>query len=170
VAGDGSAASVVAAVTDDAGRPWLEVLAHRPGRAWVADYMAARMKRWPGAAVAVLRRGPAATVADALERAGIELLPAGDAEYAAACGDLFDRICDAEARGEDGPRVAIRAHEGMDAAADIAGKRLVGDGGWVWSRTRSAGDISPLEAGTVATWAAQRPAPAPEEDPDWDFG
>jgi hypothetical protein len=169
VAADGSAASVVAAVTDDAGRPWLEVLAHRPGRAWVADYMAARMKRWPGAAVAVLRRGPAATVADALDRAGIELLPAGDAEYAAACGDLFDRLCDAEARGEDGPRVVVRAHEGMDLAADTAGKRLVGDGGWVWSRSRSAGDISPLEAGTMATWAAQRPAPAPEEDPDWDF-
>jgi hypothetical protein len=163
VAGDGSAASVVACVLDDAGRPWWEVLAQRPGRSWVTDYMKERRERWPDARVAILRRGPAAPVADALERAGFVLPAMGDAEYAAACGEVYDRIIDA-----DGAQLVIREDEGMDHAFDIVGKRLVGDGGWVWSRTRSAGDISPLEAGTVATFAALR-VDTPEPEPDWSF-
>jgi hypothetical protein len=165
VAHDGSAAAVVAAVADAAGRPWLEVLAHRPGRAWVVGFM---RQFGTDATVGVLRRGPAAGVAQDLADAGFELPPLGDAEYTAACADLFDRLTDADARGPDGPRVRIRAHEGMDTAADVAGKRLVGDGGWVWSRSRSAGDVSPLEAGTVAAYLVRRPVAA-EPAPDWAF-
>jgi hypothetical protein len=124
-----------------------------------------RLAEWKASPVAVLRRGPAAPVADALERAGVTLLPMGDPEYAAACGDVFDRLTDA-----GGHQLVLRAHEGLDTAFDIAGKRLVGDGGWVWSRSRSAGDIAPLEAGTVATWAAHRPVPPPAPKPAWSFG
>jgi hypothetical protein len=157
VAGDGSAGAVVAAVLDDRGRPWLEVLAHRPGRSWLVDYVLAL--RDAGQGIAVDRRGPAAPVADQLELAGVKLLPLNSlADYAAACQDLFDRITDPA--GE--PRLLHRDSEALDDAADVAGRRALGDGGWVWSRTRSTGDVSTLEAATLAAWGVLRnPAATP---------
>jgi hypothetical protein len=157
VAADGSAGAVAAAVLGPDGVPWVEVIEHRPGRSWLVERV--RGLRDQGQGVAADRLGPAAPVADQLELAGVELLPLARPDYAAACQDLFDRVTDPA-----GPRVRHRQHAALDEAADIAGKRLGGDGGWVWSRTRSAGDISALEATTLAAWAVLRnppQAPAP---------
>jgi hypothetical protein len=155
VAADGSAGAVAAAVLGPDGVPWVEIIEHRPGRSWLVDRV--RGLRDQGQGVAADRLGPAAPVVDQLELAGVEVLPLVRADYAAACQDLFDRVADPA-----GPRLRHRTHAALDDAADIAGKRLGGDGGWVWSRTRSAGDISALEAATLAAWAVLRnPAPAP---------
>jgi hypothetical protein len=157
VARDGSAAAVVAAVADADGRPWLEVLAHRPGRSWAVDHVKGLVTRHPGALVAVERRGPAGPVADALELADVQLLKDGRPDYPAACQDLFDRIVDPA-----GPRLFHRRSESLDASTDVAARRFLSDGAWVWSRTKSTGDVSPLEAGTLAAHAvARRPTPAP---------
>jgi hypothetical protein len=155
VAADGSAGAVAAAVLGPDGVPWVEIIEHRPGRSWLVDRV--RGLRDKGQGVAADRLGPAAPVVDQLELAGVEVLPLARADYAAGCQDLFDRVADPA-----GPRLRHRTHAALDDAADIAGKRLGGDGGWVWSRTRSAGDISALEAATLAAWAVLRnPAPAP---------
>jgi hypothetical protein len=98
-----------------------------------------------------------------LELAGVELLPLAGPDYAAACQDTFDRITDPR------PRLRLRAHEALDVAADVAGRRMLHDGGWVWSRTRSTGDVSTLEAATLAAWAVLR-NPAPEPVPFTIFG
>jgi hypothetical protein len=154
VAADGKAGAVAAAVLGPDGVPWIEIIEHRPGRSWLVDRV--RGLRDAGQGVAVDRLGPAAPVADQLDLAGVELLPLGGGDYPAACQDLFDRITAPE------PRLIHRTHAALDDAADIAGKRLRGDGAWVWSRTKSAGDISALEAATLAAWAVLRnPAPAP---------
>jgi hypothetical protein len=99
----------------------------------------------------------------------------GGTDYAAACQDVFDRITATRPSpiyvpGQDGgggfgeepaPRLIHRAHEALDDAADVAARRTVSDGGWVWSRARSTGDVSALEAATLAAWAVLRnPAPA----------
>jgi hypothetical protein len=153
---DGTLTAVVACVVDDVGRPWLEVIAHRPGRSWAAGYVRERLERWPGASVAVLRASPAGTIADALDLAGVPVLAPTTVEYASACSDFFDRVTELQ------PRLIIRSHEAMDGAADVAGRRLGEEGQWVWSNARSTGDISALSAGTLAAWAAMRaPAPAP---------
>lgn len=162
VAGDGSAGSLFAAVLDAQGRPWVELIEHRPGRSWLVDRVAAL--RDAGEGVAIDRRGPAAPVADQLELRGVELLPLGSADYAAACQDIYDRVCDPA-----GPRFRHRRHEALDTAADVAGRRTIGDGGWVWSRAKSTGDASPLEAATLAAWAVLR-NPAPEPVPFTVFG
>jgi hypothetical protein len=39
---------------------------------------------------------------------------------------------------------------------DVAGRRRLEEGGWVWSRKRSTGDIATLEAATLAAWAVAR--------------
>jgi hypothetical protein len=154
VSADGAWGAVVTAVPDAQGRPWCEVLAHRPGRSWLIDYVRKLKTKAP---VAVERRGPSAPVADALELSGIELVRDGRPDYPAACQDFFDRITDT-----GGPRILLRAHEALDLAADVAGRRPTYDGGWTWSRTRSTGDISALEAATLAAHAvARQPAPAP---------
>ena len=157
VSGDGAWGAVVAAVADDQGRPWVEVLAHRPGRSWLVEYVKRLQTKDP--VVAVERRGPAAPVAGDLELAGIELHDAGRPDYPAACQDVFDRVTD-----DDGPRLFHRRADPLDLAADCAGRRTVHDGGWVWSRAKSTGDVSCLEAATLAAWAVAR-APRPAATP-----
>lgn len=157
VSSDGAMGALVAAVVDDAGVPWVEVVEHRPGRSWLVDRVQALVDR--GAGIAGDRRGPAAPVLDQLDIAGVELLPTGGTDFAAACQDFLDRFADPAA-----VRVRHRAHAGLDAAADVASRRNYSDGSWVLSRTRSAGDIAPLEAAVWAVWAALRnptPIPAP---------
>ncbi|MGO1562613.1 MAG: hypothetical protein ACTHW7_12395, partial [Actinomycetaceae bacterium] len=44
----------------------------------------------------------------------------------------------------------------LTAAATTAGKRKLGDTGmWVWHRASTASDITPIQAATLALWAAQ---------------
>lgn len=160
--GDVSAA-VVAAVVDAGGRPWLEVLAHRPGRAWATDYVLALRAKDPGLGVAVDRRGPSAPIADALELAGVDLLPLTAIDQAAACQDLWDRIA-GRAALEAGPQLLHRGPEDgtgdLDTAVDVAGRKFIGEGAWVWSDLHSTGDQSALKAATLAAWAVAR-APVP---------
>jgi hypothetical protein len=153
VAGDGSASALVAAVLDGAGRPCVEVVETRPGRSWLVDRVCEL--RDAGEGIAVDRRGPAAPVADALELRGVELLPLGLNDAAAACQDAYDRITDPA-----GPRLRFREHEALDEAADTAERRFVGDGGWLWKRNPHS---APLEAMTLAAWAVARNPAAPEQ-------
>jgi hypothetical protein len=153
---DGAWSCIAAAVLDPVGVPWVEVIEHRPGRSWAVER--GRQLRDAGQGVAIDRRGPAAPIADQLELAGVELLPLGGPDYVAACQDLFDRVT------ADEPRIRFRAHEGLDAAADVAGRRMLNDGGWIWSRSKSTGDVSTLEAATLAAWAVLR-NPAAAEAP-----
>jgi hypothetical protein len=153
--GDVSGA-LFAAVADDAGRPVLELLEHRPGRAWLAPAVLELVDRGQG--VAVVRGGPAGPVADALELAGIELLELSSLDYANACQDLWDRLCDAGAVA-DGPRLLHRDSEELDRGMDVAGRRFIGEGAWVWAAKDSTGDIATVAAATVAAWAVARAAP-----------
>src|SRR5205085_5695608 len=131
---DGDHGALVAAVLDPDGRPWLEVIEQRPGRSWLIDRIKALNDY--GGGVAIDRRGPAGAVADALELAGVPLLLPTVIDYAAGCQDLFDRVTGPS------PRLVHRAADQLDAAVDVAGRRRLEEGGWVWSRKRSTGDIS----------------------------
>jgi len=154
--GGDTTGALFAAVPDAAGRPVLELLEHRPGRAWLAPAVLALRDRGQG--VAVVRGGPAGPVADALELAGVELLELSGTDYANACQDFWDRLCDGAAR-EHGPRLVHRESEDLDGAVDVAGRRFIGEGAWVWSAKESTGDIAALAAATVAAWAVARAAP-----------
>jgi hypothetical protein len=79
-------------------------------------------------------------------------------------------VCDDEAK-ELGPRIRHRAeHEAdeegkvpasrLDVAVDVAGRRFIGDGAWVWSAKASQGDVAVLEGATLAIRALEH---APEE-------
>lgn len=149
VAWDRSAASVVAAWADDTGTAHLEVVAQRPGTAWLADYLADLWRRRRPHLV-VDSGSPARDVTRALQarRVKVEELPTGD--YTAACAELVTETHAAT--------VGHRPDVALDAAVAAARKRPIGDR-YVIDR-RVAVDVSPLTAAAAALYRTRRP-PAP---------
>ena len=144
VAVDRSDAAIVAAWRVD-GHAYVEVADSRPGVGWLPARLAELVDRWRPVAIAYDKAGPALDVADVLERNGIALAGLGPREYAAACAGLLEAITD------DPPRISIRQHPALDAAAASAARRPLGDA-WAWGRRLSAGSLATLTASTVAVW------------------
>lgn len=155
VAPDGAAAAIGSAWRADSGRLWVEVIDHRPGTGWVADRLE-QVSRDARARVAVDRHGPAGPIADELRHRRIPLDILTMDDYATACAAL---LLDAtENLPGDGlarprPRLGHAAQPVLDAAVRVAGRRPLGER-WAWAR--KSGDISALEAVTVAAWGARR--------------
>ena len=105
---------------------------------------AARIQRETSCAVVIDRKGPAGVLEDELRAAGVNVTAAGLDDYVAACAGLFDAVAAKE--------VTHGAYQELDAAVAAATKRKVGDR-WAWARR--SGDISMLEAVTLAHWAAK---------------
>jgi hypothetical protein len=145
VAVDRSDAAIVAAWRDGAGA-LVEVADCRPGVAWVAPRIAELVDRWRPRAIGYDAAGPALDVADVLERNGFGLVGLKAREYAAACAGLLDALT------VDPPAVRIRPNPNLDAAAQSAARRTLGDA-WAWGRRQSSVSISPLTAATCAIWA-----------------
>jgi len=145
VAVDRSDAAIVAAWRDPAGVAHIEVADQRPGAGWLVDRLAELVERWRPLAVAYDEAGPALDVADAARRAGLTLAGLKARDYAAACQGLLEALCAPQ------PAVRYRPHRALDAAANDAGRRALGDA-WAWGRRQSAGSIAALTAATVAVW------------------
>lgn len=127
-----------------AGGGVIELVEHRSdGTGWLAA-RCNELSRKHGAAVAIDASGPAAVLADQLER--VELISASDA--LAACGRIYDAIIDGH--------VKFRAHPDLDSAVNGLARRQNGDR-WGWSRKASSVDIAPFMAATLA-FAARTPA------------
>ena len=99
-----------------------------------------------GIAVAVDAKGPAASLIPLLEERGVTVARAGLDDYVQACAELYDAV--------EAGAVAHGGYHDLDAAVAAAGWRKVGDRR-VFSR--KAGDITSLEAVTLARWAAEQP-------------
>lgn len=151
VAPDQAAAAIVAAGTVD-GRTIAGLVDARPGTQWVVPRLVELHKRHPRAAIAVDQAGPAAAVVDALALLKIRVHIQTAADRTAATAHLVTEL--------DAGRCAVLPHPVFDAARLAAVRRITDTGGWVWSRRRSAGDISPMVALTLAVHAARRPPPA----------
>lgn len=132
------------------GRCQLEVLKRAPGTRWVPEFLATVATQNGGAAGVFANDYPTnkALVPD-LEAAG--LTPDGvgvgvtlvnKAEFARACSWLESAVKDGDVVHLDDPDL-------NDSLANAA-KADTGDGGWVWTRRRSEGDIDAIVAATVA--------------------
>jgi hypothetical protein len=91
--------------------------------------------------------GPAKNLIGTLRDAGVAVDVTSTDEYTTACADLFDAVQTAT--------VSHGNYDELNAAVGFAAKRNVGDGAWAWSRRLSAGDISMLEAVTLAFHGAR---------------
>ena len=148
VAVDRSDAAIVAAWRDDTGVGHLEVVDHRDGVGWLPERLGELVGRWRPVAVGYDAAGPALDVADVVTRGGLELVGLKAREYVAACAGLLEALVAEPAK------VRYRPHPALDAAANDAARRAIGDG-WGWGRRQSVGSLSALTAATVSVWGVR---------------
>ena len=128
------------------GRMHIEVIEHRAGTGWIAEFLEGFNQRNRPERIIVDRAGPAASLVPDLQRRGLPVTVLDAREYANACGELFDAAKQDQLR-----------HLGTTELASAlrgATTRTLGDA-WAWSRRSSLVDISPLVAGTLAHYGAQ---------------
>lgn len=156
VSADRSRSHISVAGRRDDGDWHVEVVASRAGTEWVTGWFTDRASLEFPMVVALQGRGaPVSSLIDDLESVdGLTVVRVQGADLAASCGRLFDMVA-AHLRDDDGlPRAWHRGQPALDAAAEVAATKPLGDGAWVWDRVRSPLDCAQLMAVTVALWAA----------------
>jgi hypothetical protein len=101
-----------------------------------------------GEQLAIPLNGPSSVLVDELDELvddDRQLIKMSTRDESAACASITDSF---DSRG-----IRFRQHPALDAAADAAALRSVGDGGKVWARSSSAAPIAALEAATNAVHA-----------------
>lgn len=109
---------------------------------WVLDWAKAQPIR-----PVIDKRGPASTVRDQLVDLGIAVVDFGLEDYIGACADIYDAV--------DQALIRHPGNDDLNAAVAAAGWRKVGDR-HVFARR--GGDITALEAVTLALWGATKGA------------
>lgn len=151
------AAIVGAAPSDE--RNVVRVMQHGPNPdGWLVDRVV-ELHQAHGVPVVIDGKGPGADVVPALREAlGDTLHVVGMEEVKDACAGIYKAV-----RG-DGLAHSLPVGESrtdvLDAAVGDAVKRELQDR-WAWGRRKSSGDISPLEAATLALWGLTVPTKPP---------
>ena len=144
------ARATVAVAGQRADGAWhIEVDEMREGYDWVVPYVQMLLERNPGIrAVAYDMGSPSKVLGPMFETAHVRTMSPRVVELGTACSTLLAGIV---------TDAVHHTHQGaLNAAARAAGKRRLGDTGlWVWSRSTARVDITPLQAATLALWAAQ---------------
>lgn len=128
---------------------------HRPGVEWVVPRAVELAETRPGFVLWVIRGKSAESLVPDLTAAGVDVEFVDSGDVPAACGLFFDYATTARLR-----------HIGQKPLTDaLAGaQKNVEDGetAWRWGWRRSAADITPLYAVTIALWVlVQSPAIEP---------
>jgi hypothetical protein len=118
----------------------IELIDHQAGTGWMVERARGLAETYGGGFV-VDGGGPAASIGNELELAGLTVYRMSNAEVAAACASMYDAIIQARSRFRADP-LMTEAVEGLD-------RRPVGDR-FIWSRSNSHGDITPFFAATLA--------------------
>lgn len=131
----------------DGDRVHVRPLHHAPGTGWVMG-VARELQAKTSLPVVVDERGPASDLIQPLKDAGVHVRTVDTGEVLDACQLVRKLVAD-----------RLLAHQGyaeLDGAVAAAVWRPVGDR-QALGRKQSDGDISPLEAVTLAAWAARWP-------------
>jgi hypothetical protein len=133
------------------GLPHVEIVDRRPGTGWVPQRLEELVGKHRCSAVAYAKNSPAESLipdVELLPRVSRLLVGVTTAEHAAACGRLFDLI---EQRAFRHMGVVSPFGAELDVAVAGAFQKEHGDK-FLWSRSKSAVDISPLVAATLALY------------------
>lgn len=122
-----------------------EVVEHRTGTDWVVARLLELRTKHGWDEIALDANGPAGALLNALDDAKIKYRKVTITEHAQACGDLLAHV-------DAGTFVHI-GQQPLTAAAACAAKRTIVDV-WLWTRSKSGGDICPLVSVTLARWFA----------------
>jgi hypothetical protein len=128
-------------------------LDHRPGVGWIVGRAKELVEAWNPCAF-VVPSGPAWSLVDELEAAGIEVTPMNTTEQAQGFAMLYDGITGKDIAARD-----VRHGNQPQVNTAVAGavKRMLGDAS-VWERKASVG-FSPLGGVTGALWGYTTKAP-----------
>lgn len=167
VAADRRSASIAVAGMRADGDWHVEVIAHRTGSKWAAQWVAERVQRYSTdeypMTLAIQGRGsPASFFAEdfrAIE--GLDVIEVSGASLPGCCGRLWDSVAAClEDSDSDAVPVRHRPQPVLDLAATTAATKPLGDAAWVFDRTRSPEDCAPLMACALALGCAMAPAEA----------
>lgn len=142
-----SNACIVAVGANTAGVPHVEVVDVRPGTSWLVGRLAELVARWGPSAIVIDNQGPGVSLIDELRGLDVAVDVTSWRDMAAACGRFFDVAT-------NGGLVHV-GQEQLRLALAGAGQRDLGDA-WAWSRKRSAVDIGPIVAATLALWSFEQ--------------
>lgn len=144
--------TTITATALDGNRKITEVIDHRPGTGHALERMK-ELHAKHGAPFAIDGYGPSADLRDRAERAGLPLVDLKTSAITAACQSVYAGIVPPKNAPDSWARSWFyRPHPALDDAAELAAKRSVSDGAWLWGRRASIGSISALEAGTNSSW------------------
>lgn len=155
VSPDGRMGAVVVAGRTATGLTHVELVAHRPGADWIPGVLRRLTDRFPVDAMQLpgTHEWVPAVLGDAkvigpimpsISMVNVPMTLLSTSQVAMACAGLQHAV--------NGKRLAhIGQQEVTDAVAG-AGRRTMGDSAWIWSKSRSEADISPLYALTLAHW------------------
>lgn len=135
----------------------IELVENRNGAAWLPAYLGELLKLNPdikgivcdvgGPIKAMLEQRGARYV---LPGVHLQLTPMRVVDLAIACSQALVGTVTGWLHHTDQPQ--------LTAAAQAAGKRMIGDSGtWVFSRKSATSDITPIQSATYALWGAQNP-------------
>lgn len=163
VSADRSRSSICVVAARPDGRWHGELVAYRPGTAWLKDWFAERAGDGRRLRVGLQASGaPVSAYADILAAIdGVEVSECGGRDVAAWCGRLWDAVDACANDDNDAAPIMHRPQPALDLAANVAATRPMGDGAWAFDRHRSLEDASPLVALAMAFGAATSVAEAP---------
>lgn len=134
----------------------VEVVDRGPGTHWVPARMKELQDRWSPAAIIVDEGGAAGSLIPDLKRQRVRTTPLNLAQYARACGDLYDAVAQ--------KRLAHLGQPELNEAVASAQRKDRGDSLWTWNRRVAVADISPLVAVTLAWHGATLKDRTPRAD------
>lgn len=150
VSADGTYSSLaLAAGFGGADGVFIQLIAHQPGTAWVAEYIKQIQAARKVVEVVADSSGAVLGLIPELQRAGIKPRLIGLRDVQAACAGL---LADIHAH-----RLFHTADEATRMVATAAGRRKIGETGWAWKRLGPL-DVSPLVALTFAHFSWQQHA------------
>ncbi len=153
VSGDRTTASIAVCGMREDGLWHVELVARRVGVDWAVRWFSERAANGKKSVVAIQGRGaPASAYADDLEKVeGLSLVKCEGSMLGAWCGRFYDGVCAADDAGDsDAVPIVHRPQGVLDEAAATAQKKSLGDGAFMWDRSKSRSDCAPLAACTLA--------------------
>lgn len=153
VSADRSKTSIAVAGYRADGCIHVELAAYRQGNTWPLTWLAERAPKYGRIRLAWQARGaPVSSMSDELRAvSGVEAHEAEGRDLAAWCGRLWDGVASCKPDSEhDAVKVYHVEQPALDMAAKTAATKPLGDSAWVFERSKSPEDCSPLMACAMA--------------------
>lgn len=126
---------------------YVELVDHRPGTTWAPPRLKQLRADHGFDEVALDAGGPAGALLSDLDDLGVPYRKVTLQEHNQACGAFLAAVAG------DAPTLVHRGQKPLTDAAKYAARRHVVDV-WLWTRSKSSGDISPLVSASLARWFA----------------